>query len=123
MLQRPECRSSIPPPEPEAARQTLPPDVSVDFPGLDAPPSESELSAVSLADSIPQRQMKLRRGQARETLQAKRRKAQMRLVNLRRGAKLRQGEPRCLELFVADLCAALERPRGVDGTFLVATGV
>ena len=104
-------------PEPE-------PDVSVDLPGLDAPPSDSEMSAVSLADSIPQRRLKLRRGgQDWEILQAKRRKAQMRLVNLRRGGgNPRQGEPRCLELFVADLCVALERQRGVDGKFPVATG-
>ena len=77
------------------------------------------LSDVSLRDSPPHRLLKLQAGQPVKTLQAKRRRAQMRLVNVRRGSvKPRSGEPRCLEMFVADVQLALERQRGKDGRFV-----
>ena len=45
----------------------------------------SSLSDVSERDSPRQRQEKLQRGQCTKVLQTKRRKAQMRLVNIKRG--------------------------------------
>jgi hypothetical protein len=51
-------------------------------------------------------------------MQAKKRKAQMRLVSLKNGhVKARPGEPRCLSMFVADVDRKLPRCRGVDGKF------
>ena len=80
----------------------------------------SSLSDVSQQDSPRQRQEKLQRGQCTKVLQTKRRRAQMRLVNFKRGAiaKPRHGEPRCLEMFVSDLTAALARPRNTGGRFV-----
>ena len=86
-------------------------------------PSRDELSDAlsdaSLQDSPRQRLLKLQAGQSTTALlQSKRRRAQMRLVNLRRGAvQLRSGEPRCLEMFVADLTAVLAQPRCSGGQF------
>ena len=51
-------------------------------------------------------------------LRRQRRKAQMRLVSLGRGdVQPRPGEPRCLEILVAELGAVLRQPRGADGKF------
>ena len=80
---------------------------------------ESSMSDVSAQDSPHQRRVKLERGQCAKVLQKKRRKAQMRLVNFKRGdiTKPQVGEPLCLEMFMADLTAALPRPRGTGGRF------
>ena len=88
------------------------------------PESDSEHSALSFADSPPHRRRKLQHGdQHTELLRAKKRKAQMRLVSLRRGhVKARSGEPRCLEAFVADLGTALQQPRGQCGRFATHKG-
>jgi len=82
--------------------------------------SESDLSR---ADSPCQRKRKLAQGrQDAEKLRIKKRKAQMRLVSLRNGhVKAKPGEPRCLEMFVADLDEAPRQPRGPRGGF-AATG-
>jgi hypothetical protein len=79
----------------------------------------STLSGVTQADSPPHRRLKLQRGQDARLLQAKRRRAQMRLVSLKRGSiKPRLlGEPLCLQRFVADLSASLQQPRGGGGRF------
>ena len=83
------------------------------------PQSDSELSALSFADSPPHRRRKLkRRGWDYSHLLARRRKAQMRLVNVRRGRKPRSGEPKYLQMFIDDVNSALQRPRGADGTFV-----
>ena len=77
------------------------------------------LSDVSVRDSPPHRRLKLQAGQPTKTLQDKRRRAQMRLVNVKRGSvKPRSGEPKCLEMFIADVQLALGRQRGEDGRFV-----
>ena len=83
-------------------------------------PVDSSMSDVSLQDSQQHRRAKLKRGQCTKLLQKKRRKAQMRLVSIKRGAivNTRVGEPLCLEMFVADLSAALARIRDSDGRFV-----
>ena len=80
----------------------------------------SSLSDVSQQDSPRQRQEKLQRDQRTKVLQTKRRRAQMRLVNFKRGAiaKPQHGEPLCLEMFVSDLTAALAGPRDTGGRFV-----
>ena len=85
---------------------------------------ESSASEVSAQDSPRQRRVKLERGQCAKVLQDKRRNAQMRLVDLKRGAvaKPQVGEPLCLEMFVADLSAALPRSCGTDGLRRPRTG-
>ena len=81
-------------------------------------PLESPLSDVSQRDSPPHRRLKLQMGQDLRVLQTKRRRAQMRLVSLRRGrVKHRPGEPLCLQMFVDDLSASLQQPRRCDGRF------
>jgi hypothetical protein len=78
----------------------------------------SDSDALTLADSPRSREHKLERKQDRRLLQAKKRKAQMRLVSLKRGhVKARPGEPLCLSMFVADVDRKLPRYRGVDGKF------
>ena len=84
--------------------------------------SDSELSTLSdlsRADSPYQRKQKLAQGgQDAEKLRVKKRKAQMRLASLRNGhVKAKSGEPRCLEMFVADLGEVLRQPRGPRGRF------
>ena len=77
------------------------------------------ISDVSMRDSPPHRRLKLQAGQPTKTLQDKRRRAQMRLVSVKRGSvNTRSGEPRCLEMFVADVQLALERQCGKDGRFV-----
>ena len=84
----------------------------------DIPEPDSPLSEVSLADSPAHRRLKLQTGQDVHALQAKRRRAQMRLVSLKRGSvKPRTGEPRCLQMFVDDLGVVLQQPRRDDGRF------
>jgi hypothetical protein len=78
----------------------------------------STLSDVTQSDSPPHRRLKLQRGQDARLLQTKRRRAQMRLVNLKRGSiKPRPGEPLCLQRFVDDLSASLQQSRGGGGRF------
>ena len=78
----------------------------------------STLSDVTQSDSPPHRRLKLQRGQDARLLQTKRRRAQMRLVSIRRGSiKPRPGEPLCLQKFVDDLSASLQQPRGGGGRF------
>ena len=77
------------------------------------------MSDVTRSDSPPHRRLKLQRGQDARLLQTKRRRAQMRLVSLKRGRiKPRPGEPLCLQMFVDDLSASLHQPRGGDGRFV-----
>ena len=77
------------------------------------------LSDASVRDSPPHRRLKLQAGQPTKTLQDKRRRAQMRLVNVKRGSvKPRSGEPKCLEMFIADVQLALVRQRGEYGRFV-----
>ena len=79
----------------------------------------SVLSDVTQFDSPPHRRLKLQRGQDARLLQTKRRRAQMRLVSLKRGSiKPRPGEPLCLQMFVDDLSASLQQPRCGDGRFI-----
>ena len=74
------------------------------------------LSDFSVRASPPHRRLKLQAGQPTKTLQDKRRRAQMRLVNVKRGSvKPRSGEPKCLDMFIADVQLALGRQRGEDG--------
>ena len=83
-------------------------------------PDGSSMSDVSQQDSPRQRQEKLQRGQCTKVLQTKRRRAQMRLVSIKRGAIIntRVGEPLCLEMCVSDLTAALARSRDTGGRFV-----
>lgn len=89
----------------------------------DAHHSDGELSPVSVADSIPARRAKLKRSHTGmlQHLRLKKRGAQKRLQNLKRGRPAKPGEPLCLELFVRDvdhaLSALVRQTRGADGRF------
>ena len=77
------------------------------------------ISDVSMRDSPPHRRLKLQARQPTKTLQDKRRRAQLRLVNVKRGSVTpRSGEPTCLEMFIADVQLALGRQHCEGGRFV-----
>ena len=98
---------------------SLEPSLELSFGPTTSDDTFDALSDVSMRDSPPHRRLKLQAGQPTKNLQDKRRRAQMRLVNVNRGSVTpRSGEPKCLEMFIADVQLALGRQRGEGGRFV-----